>query len=105
MILICKRKCFLMGRSINPGQSMDIPENLLSADIVRSSFRIPQEKEKEKAEDIARKEMERSKLAPDEIKRRLAEMGVAYRKNASPESLEKLYFEQVELRSHAPENE
>lgn len=101
MIMICTRKCFFLDKSVRPGTPVDIPDTLLDTDLVKSSFRAPEGKEGPSAEAKAKELDEKADLTATELKRRLDQMGVAYRGNSSREALDKLYKEQVELRADA----
>ena len=96
MILICTKKCFLFDRSVKPGQPLDIPETMLNSDIVKSSFAKPETVEAaKKAEQSAAAIEANAELSYDELKRRLDEIGVAYKGNASKEALKNILAAQL----------
>ena len=96
MIMICKNKCFVLDRSVKPGQSIDIPEAMLESDVVKSSFQKPQSAEEAKAaEESAAKTEASGELTVAEMKRRLDEMGIKYKGNASREALKNILAAQT----------
>jgi len=91
MIMTCTSKCFILDRSIKPGQAIDIPEALLNSDLVKSSFAAPKTAEEINAATArAARVQDQAELTATEIKRRLDELGIAYKSNASKEALKQI---------------
>ena len=96
MIMTCHSKCFFLDRSIKPGQSIDVPEAMLDTDLVKASFAKPETVEAAKeAEAAAAASVAGAELTYDELKRRLDEIGVAYKGNASKEALKNILAAQL----------
>lgn len=91
MIMTCHSKCFFLDRSIKPGQSIDVPEAMIDTDIVKASFRKPESPDEQKAAaEAAQATAAAGELSVAEMKRRLDEMGVKYKGNASREALKNI---------------
>ena len=96
MIMTCHSKCFFLDRSIKPGQSIDVPEAMLDTDLVKSSFRKPESPEEQKAAaEAAQATDSAGELSVAEMKRRLDEMGIKYKGNASREVLKNILAAQT----------
>ena len=96
MIMTCHTKCFFLDRSIKPGQSIDVPEAMIDTDIVKSSFRKPESPEEQKAAaEAAQATDSAGELSVAEMKRRLDEMGIKYKGNASREVLKNILAAQT----------
>lgn len=92
MKMVCKHKCYFDGRSVKKGDVVDIPDNLLNHDQVKSSFKVIE------AEAPAAKPDEKkakSDLTVEEMTRRLNEWGVNVPESAKPAEIKKLYLAQV----------
>lgn len=98
MIMTCHTKCFFLDRSIKPGQSIDVPEAMIDTDIVKASFRKPESPEEQKAAAEAAQAMAAAgELSVPEMKRRLDEMGIKYKGNASRETLKNILAAQTSI--------
>ena len=96
MIMTCHTKCFFLDRSIKPGQSIDVPEAMIDTDIVKASFRKPESPDEQKAAaDAAQATAAAGELSVPEMKRRLDEMGIKYKGNASREALKNILAAQT----------
>ena len=103
MKAICKRKCQFRGRTVKPGEEFDIlPRE--ATDLVRASFVLRGEQDwdapaapvaTENAPAATGPQEDRSGLTIDELRRRLAEFGVAYKARDSRDTLMALYLAQV----------
>ena len=92
MILICTQKCFFLDRTIKPGQPCDVPQALLGSDLVKASFAKPETVEAAKAAEASADGIAaKTELSATELKRRLDDMGIAYKGNASREVLQNTY--------------
>lgn len=94
MKLICKHKCFFNGRSVKPGDVVDISPALAETDLVKASFKAP---EGDKPAEPGKPEGD--ELSPDEMKRRLTEWGVAFTARISKADLVKLYTTQLQAQA------
>jgi hypothetical protein len=103
---VCKRKCQFRGRTVKPGEEFDIlPRE--ATDLVRASFVLRGEQDWDApAAPVATENApaatgpqsapeDRSGLTIDELRRRLAEFGVAYKARDSRDTLMALYLAQV----------
>ena len=91
MIMTCTSKCFILDRSIKPGQSIDVPEAMIDTDIVKASFRKPESPDEQKAAaEAAQATAAAGELSAAELKRRLDELGIGYKGNASKEALKQI---------------
>ncbi|HRT05776.1 MAG TPA: hypothetical protein P5204_08760 [Kiritimatiellia bacterium] len=98
MIMTCHTKCFFLDRSIKPGQSIDVPEAMLDTDLVKASFRKPESPEEQKAAaEAAQATAAAAELSVPEMKRRLDEMGIKYKGNASRETLKNILAAQTSI--------
>ena len=96
MIMTCHTKCFFLDRSIKPGQSIDVPEAMIDTDIVKASFRKPESPDEQKAAaEAAQATAAAGELSVAEMKRRLDEMGIKYKGNASREALKNILAAQT----------
>lgn len=91
MKMICKHKCFFNERSVKKDDVVDIPENLLKSDIVKSSFKAI---EGDPAPAAPAKPQEND-LTDAEMVRRLTEWGVNVPSTIKPDGLKKLYLSQL----------
>lgn len=100
MILICKHKAYIAGRTFKKGDAWDVPADLVDTDVVKSSFIRPETAEAAKqAEQKAQSNEKAKELTATEIKRRLDELGIAYRGNASKEALQQILAAHQEAQS------
>ena len=98
MIMTCHTKCFFLDRSIKPGQSIDVPEAMIDTDIVKASFRKPESPDEQKAAaEAAQATAAAGELSVAEMKRRLDEMGIKYKGNASREALKNILAAQTSV--------
>lgn len=98
MIMTCHTKCFFLDRSIKPGQSIDVPEAMIDTDIVKASFRKPESPDEQKAAaEAAQATAAAGELSVPEMKRRLDEMGIKYKGNASREALKNILAAQTSV--------
>lgn len=98
MIMTCHTKCFFLDRSIKPGQSIDVPEAMIDTDIVKASFRKPESPDEQKAAaESAQATAAAGELSVPEMKRRLDEMGIKYKGNASREALKNILAAQTSV--------
>ena len=98
MIMTCHTKCFFLDRSIKPGQSIDVPEAMIDTDIVKASFRKPESPDEQKAAaEAAQATAAAGELSVPEMKRRLNEMGIKYKGNASREALKNILAAQTSI--------
>lgn len=98
MIMTCHTKCFFLDRSIKPGQSIDVPEAMIDTDIVKASFRKPESPDEQKAAaEAAQATAAAGELSVPEMKRRLDEMGIKYKGNASREALKNILAAQTSI--------
>jgi hypothetical protein len=98
MIMTCHTKCFFLDRSIKPGQSIDVPEAMIDTDIVKASFRKPESPDEQKAAaEAAQATAAAGELSVPEMKRRLDEMGIRYKGNASREALKNILAAQTSV--------
>ena len=96
MIMTCHTKCFFLDRSIKPGQSIDVPEAMLDTDLVKASFAKPESPEEARAAaESAQADAASGELTVAEMKRRLDEMGIKYKGNASREALKNILAAQT----------
>lgn len=95
MLATCKHKCQFRGRSVKPGETLDIAEREIT-DQVKSSFTfdVPPPVISEKAEETdPAGPAKNAKIPATELKRRLAERGIPFKGNASQKELEALYVQ------------
>lgn len=98
MIMTCHTKCFFLDRSIKPGQSIDVPEAMIDTDIVKASFRKPESPDEQKAAaEAAQATAAAGELSVAEMRRRLDEMGIKYKGNASREALKNILAAQTSV--------
>ena len=98
MIMTCHTKCFFLDLSIKPGQSIDVPEAMIDTDIVKASFRKPESPDEQKAAaEAAQATAAAGELSVPEMKRRLDEMGIKYKGNASREALKNILAAQTSV--------
>lgn len=91
MILICKHKAFYKGRSIRPGEACDIPDDEIQSDRVKASFETPATAEAKKNAEAKLVQQEAAReLSAAELKRRLDELGIPYKGNASKDALKQM---------------
>jgi hypothetical protein len=86
MNAICKYKCFFRGRSTFPGEVFDLTPIEAKSDLVKSSFACefdPSEALKTLSPD--------AELTSDEYRRRLTEMGLAFKARDDKATLAKIY--------------
>ncbi len=94
MQAICKFKCFFRGRSTLPGEVFTLTPEEAKSDHVKSSFTIGADQ----AEPAAKKPSgpPKDELSDEEMKRRLAEWGVAFPAKIVHADLIKLYTSQAQ---------
>jgi hypothetical protein len=97
MKALCTHKCFFRGRSIKPGEVIEITEAEAKTGIVGSSFAT--EFDPTQAAPVKPD----NGLTAENLRLRLTEMGIAFKARDDKATLEKLYTDALAAKTAKPE--